>query len=128
MEGVERFQQQVELVDLIDNEDGGAITAKVKECIEKDPGAFEEDAMVIEVKEGDDDDDDGEEIRPISPETALLEARIRNIDTQVKLVGAVQRNMAGNYAGKLTNMVYGFIIGLFLIMAATPLLTAMGVL
>ena len=44
MEGVERFQQQVELVDLIDNEDGGAITAKVKECIEKDPGALEEDA------------------------------------------------------------------------------------
>ena len=32
MEGVERFQQQVELVDMIDNEDGGAITAKVKEC------------------------------------------------------------------------------------------------
>ena len=40
MDGVERFQQQVELVDMIDNEDGGAITAKVKECIEKDPGAL----------------------------------------------------------------------------------------
>ena len=36
----------------------------------------------------------------------------------------------GNFiiAGKLTNMVYGFIIGLFLIMAAMPILTAMGVL
>ena len=36
----------------------------------------------------------------------------------------------GNFivAGKLTNMVYGFIIGLFLIMAAMPLLTVMGVL
>ena len=51
MEGVERFQQQVELVDLIDNEDGGAITAKVKECIEKDPGALEEDALVISLDE-----------------------------------------------------------------------------
>ena len=40
MEGVERFQQQVELVDLIDIEDGGAITTKVKECIEKDPCAL----------------------------------------------------------------------------------------
>ena len=121
MEGVERFQQQVELVDLIDNEDGGAITAKVKECIEKDPGAFEEDAMVIEVKEGDDDDDDGEEIRPISPETALLEARIRNIDTQVKLVGAVQRNMAGNYSGKvqgiMIGLVFTLVIGFLLLMA-----------
>ena len=121
MEGVERFQQQVELVDLIDNEDGGAITAKVKECIEKDPGAFEEDAMVIEVKEGDDDEDDGEEIRPISAETALLEARIRNIDTQVKLVGAVQRNMAGNYAGKvqgiMIGLVFTLVIGFLLLMA-----------
>jgi tetrahydromethanopterin S-methyltransferase subunit B len=36
----------------------------------------------------------------------------------------------GNFviAGKLTNMVYGFIIGMFLIMAAMPLLIAMGVL
>ena len=51
MEGVERFQQQVELVDMIDNEDGGAITAKVKECIEKDPGALEEDALVISLDE-----------------------------------------------------------------------------
>ena len=51
MEGVERFQQQVELVDLIDNEDGGAITAKVKECIEKDPGALEEDALLIDLDE-----------------------------------------------------------------------------
>ena len=41
MEGVERFQQQ----------DGGAITAKVKECIEKDPGALEEDALVIDLDE-----------------------------------------------------------------------------
>ena len=51
MEGVERFQQQLELVDMIDNEDGGAITAKVKECIEKDPGAFEEDSLVINIDE-----------------------------------------------------------------------------
>ena len=36
----------------------------------------------------------------------------------------------GNFviAGKLTNMVYGFVLGMFLIMAAMPILTAMGVL
>ncbi|WP_297980784.1 tetrahydromethanopterin S-methyltransferase subunit B [uncultured Methanobrevibacter sp.] len=36
----------------------------------------------------------------------------------------------GNFvvAGKLTNMVYGFLIGVFIIIAALPLLTAMGVL
>ena len=112
MEGVERFQNQLEIVDLIDVEDGGQITAKVKECIEKDPGAFEEDAMIIEVSEGDDDEDEGEEIRPVSAETALIEARLRNIDTQVKLVGAVQRNMSGNYAGKVQGIMIGLIFTL----------------
>jgi len=36
----------------------------------------------------------------------------------------------GNFliAGKLTNMVYGFLIGLFIIIAALPLLRMMGVL
>ena len=38
MDGVERFQNQMDIVDLIDVEDAGQITAKVKECIEKDPG------------------------------------------------------------------------------------------
>ena len=51
MEGVERFQQQLEIVDLIDVEDGGQITSKVKECIEKDPGALEEKALVIDLDE-----------------------------------------------------------------------------
>ncbi len=36
----------------------------------------------------------------------------------------------GNYvmAGKLTNMVYGFLIGMFIIIAAIPLLTSWGIL
>lgn len=113
-EGIERFQNQLELINMIDVEDGAQITAKVKECIEKDPGAFEEDAMVIEVKEGDDDDDDGEAIRPVTPETALLEARIKNIDTQVKMIGAVEKNLAGNYAGKVQGIMIGLIFTLII--------------
>lgn len=124
MEGVERFQNQMEIVDLIDVEDAGQITAKVKECIEKDPGAFEEDAMVIEVSDDDDEEDDGEEVRPITAETALIEARIRNIDTQIKLIGAVQRNMAGNYAGKVQGIMMGlaFTLVLGFLFIAAPIL------
>ena len=40
------------MVDLIDVEDAAAIGAKVKECIEKDPGAIEEEAMVIVNRRG----------------------------------------------------------------------------
>ncbi|MDR2967391.1 MAG: tetrahydromethanopterin S-methyltransferase subunit A [Methanobacteriaceae archaeon] len=111
-EGIERFQTQVEIVSMIDVEDAGAIEAKVKECVEKDPGAFEEEAFVISLDESGAEEDDGEEIRPVAPETALIEARMRNIQTQVKMVGAVQRNFAGNYAGKVQGIMIGLIFTL----------------
>lgn len=106
LEGIERFQQQLEVVDLIDVEDAAAIQSKVKECVEKDPGAFEEEAMVIEIEE-DDEEDEGEELKPVAPETALIEARIRNIQTQVKMVGADQRIFAGMYSGKVQGIALG---------------------
>ncbi|ADP76876.1 tetrahydromethanopterin S-methyltransferase, subunit A [Methanothermus fervidus DSM 2088] len=46
-EALERFQKQVEIVDLIDVEDADQIKEKVKECIEKDPGAFEEEEVIL---------------------------------------------------------------------------------
>ena len=51
LEGIERFQQQLEIIDLIDTEDTGAINAKISECIEKDPGAVEGEPIVMEVDE-----------------------------------------------------------------------------
>jgi len=112
LEGIERFQNQLEIVDLIDTEDTGAIQAKINECVEKDPGAFEEEAMVISVDEDGDDDDDGEEMKVVSAETALIEARIRTINTKIDMVGGIQRNMAGNYAGKVQGIMIGLIFTL----------------
>jgi tetrahydromethanopterin S-methyltransferase subunit A len=105
-EGIERFQQQLEVVNLIDVEDAAAIQSKVKECMEKDPGAFEEEAMVIAVEEGG-DEEEGEEVRPVAPETALIEARMRNIQTQVKLIGSTNRMFAGMYNGKVQGIMIG---------------------
>ena len=114
LDGIERFQNQLEIIDLIDTEDIGAIQAKINECVEKDPGAFEEEAMIISVDDDDGDDDDGEEMKVVSAETALIEARIRNINTKIDMVGAVQRNMAGNYAGKVQGIMIGLAITLVL--------------
>lgn len=50
-EAIERFQQQMEIVSMIDVEDVAAIQSKVKDCIEKDPGAVESETMVIELEE-----------------------------------------------------------------------------
>lgn len=117
-EGIERFQQQMEIVSIIDVEDAATIQSKVKECIDKDPGAFEEEAMVIEVEEGDGEEDLGEEIPPVAPETALIEARMRNIQTQVKSIGGLNRMSAGMYAGK----VQGIMIGLAFILTIGTIL------
>ena len=106
-EGIERFQQQLEIVSIIDTEDAAAIQSKIKECIEKDPGAFEEEAMVIEVKEKGEEEEEGEAIPPVAPETALIEARMRNIQTQIKSIGGLQRIFAGMYAGKVQGIVVG---------------------
>lgn len=116
-EGIERFQQQLEIINLIDVEDAAAIQSKVKECIEKDPGAFEEEAMVIQVEEGG-EEEEGEEVKPVAPETALIEARMRNIQTQVKMIGANNRMFAGMYNGK----VQGIMIGLAFILTLGVLL------
>lgn len=118
-EGIERFQQQLEIVSIIDTEDAAAIQSKVKECIEKDPGAFEEEAMVVKVEEGGEEEEEGEAVPPVAPETALIEARMRNIQTQVKSIGGLQRLAAGMYSGK----VQGIMIGLaFTLIIGTILL------
>ena len=36
-----------------------AIQSKINECVEKDPGAFEEEAMIISVDDDDGDEDEG---------------------------------------------------------------------
>lgn len=53
-EAIERFQQQMEIVSMIDVEDAAAIQSKVKDCIEKDPGAAESETMIIKL-DGDDE-------------------------------------------------------------------------
>ena len=50
-EGIERFQQQVEIVSIIDTEDATAIQSKIKDCIAKDPGALEEDTVIFKLPE-----------------------------------------------------------------------------
>jgi len=119
-EGLERFQTQMELISMIDTEDAGQITAKIKECIEKDPGAFEEEAMIIKVEEGGAEEEEGEEVPPVAPETALIEARMRNIQTQVKSVGGLQRIFAGMYNGKVQGIMIGLaftlVLGIFILL------------
>ena len=63
--------------------------------------------MIISVDDDDGDEDEGEAMKVVSPETALIEARIRDINTKIDMVGGIQRNLAGNYAGKVQGIMIG---------------------
>jgi tetrahydromethanopterin S-methyltransferase subunit A len=108
---IKRFQEQVELIDIMDTEDLGAIKAKVQECISKDPGAFEGDAMVIEVKEeeGGSGEAEGEEA-PMTAEVALLHARMKVIQEKITGMGLQDRFAAGVYSGKVEGLMIGLIV------------------
>ncbi|GAA0127733.1 tetrahydromethanopterin S-methyltransferase subunit A [Methanococcus maripaludis] len=111
-EPVGRLQSQiVECIDLIDVEDTGKISDAIKNCISKDPGAFEEDPMVIELEGG--AAAAGEEstsIKPTSPEMALLEARMRIVSEKMNEAAMIAKFNSGYYNGKIQ----GIAIGLFL--------------
>ena len=108
---IKRFQEQVELIDIMENEDLGAIKAKVQECVSNDPGAFEGDAMVIEVSEGGDEDGgvEGEEA-PMTAEVALLHARMKVIQEKITGMGLQNRFYAGYYSGKVEGLMIGLIV------------------
>ena len=66
------------------------------------------------------EEEEGEAMKVVSAETGLIEARIRDINTKIDMVGAVQRNMAGNYAGKVQGIMIGLaftlIVGILFLM------------
>lgn len=105
-ESIERVKQQVQPVMMIDTEDMGAITAKIKELVSKDPGALDVEPMRIEIKEG-----GVEEVetgpRPMAAEAVDIMARMRLMDAAVTNNGLLNKLQAGIYAGKIEGIALG---------------------
>ncbi len=108
---ITRFQEQVEMVDIMESEDMGAIAAKIKELTARDPGAFAAEPMIIQVKEaGGAEEEVGGEVRPLSGEPALIHARMKIIEQMVTDIGYRDRFAAGVYAGKVEGLMIGLIV------------------
>jgi tetrahydromethanopterin S-methyltransferase subunit A len=106
---IARFQEQVQAVDLIDTEDMGAITAKVRELASKDPGAFDAEPMIVEIsEEGEGEEEEGGVVRPVSGEIAVLRSRMKAIEARMIDIGNLNKFHSGVHAGKIE----GFMIGL----------------
>lgn len=109
-EQIERFQKQVEFISMINNEDVNAISAKIKELIARDPGAYPEPPVVVEIKE-----EEAEEAiveAPMAAEIAALQSRIQNLQFHVKTIGNSNKFAAGVYAGKIEGIVIGLLISI----------------
>ena len=111
-EAIKRFQDQVEMVNIMESEDMGTIKAKIDELKAKDPGAFGAEPMIVEVKE--EDGAGGEEatgeVQPLSGELALIHARMKIIERMVTDIGYRNKFAAGVYSGKIEGLMIGLIV------------------
>jgi tetrahydromethanopterin S-methyltransferase subunit A len=114
-DAITRFQEQVEVVNIMESEDLGAITAKINELKGRDPGAFGADPMVIEVKEAGGAEESTGEVRPLSGELALVHARMKIIEKMVTDIGYRDKFASGVYSGKMEGLMIGLIVSFALL-------------
>jgi len=112
---IKRFQEQIEVVNIMESEDLNAIKAKINELKARDPGAFAADAIVVEVKEAGGVEEAGGEVAPISGEMAIITARLKIIEKMVTGIGYRDKFAAGVYAGKIEGLMIGLIISFALV-------------
>lgn len=120
-EAIERYQEQVETINIIDTEDIGTITSKIKECISKDPGALDVEPMVVEISEGG-EEEEAHGLRPMAAEISNVRARMRQVDANVTGIGLQNKYAAGIYAGR----VEGIVLGLTTVLVIFGMILTMG--
>ena len=89
-DAVARFQQQVQVINLLETEDMGAITSKVRELASKDPGAFDADPLVVQIAEGEGEEEEVSGVRPLGAEIALVRSRMKGIESSLVDIGNLQ--------------------------------------
>jgi len=113
---IKRFQEQIEVVNIMESEDLNTIKAKINELKARDPGAFAGDAIVVEVKEAAGGvEEAGGEVAPISGEIAIITARIKVIERMVTDIGYRDKFASGVYAGKIEGLMIGLIVSFALL-------------
>nr|WP_303716222.1 tetrahydromethanopterin S-methyltransferase subunit A [Methanoculleus marisnigri] len=110
-DAIKRFQDQVEIVNIMESEDMGTIKAKIDELKAKDPGAFGAEPMIVEVKEaGGAAEEATGEVQPLTGELALIHARMKVIERMVTDIGYRNKFAAGVYSGKIEGLMIGLIV------------------
>ncbi|WP_298666371.1 tetrahydromethanopterin S-methyltransferase subunit A [uncultured Methanofollis sp.] len=108
---IKRFQEQTEVVDIMESEDIGAIKAKIAELKGKDPGAFGEAPIVVEVKEAE-GGAAGAAVAGANPQFLEIEKRLDDIETKIEFVDAEVAQRVGRKIGRDIGILYGLVAGL----------------
>ena len=107
---IKRFQEQVEVVNIMESEDLGVIKAKINELKGKDPGAFGADAIIVEVKEA----AGGQEVGAASanPQFLEIEKRLDKIEKKIEFADAEIAQRVGRKIGRDIGILYGLVAGI----------------
>ncbi|QSZ67105.1 tetrahydromethanopterin S-methyltransferase subunit A [Methanofollis aquaemaris] len=112
---VKRFQEQTEIVDIMESEDLGEIKAKISELAGKDPGAFGAAPIIVEVKEAEGGAEGGA-VAGASPQFLEIEQRLDEIETKIEFVNAEVAQRVGRKVGRDIGILYGLVAGLIVFM------------
>ncbi|ADE37275.1 tetrahydromethanopterin S-methyltransferase subunit A [Methanohalophilus mahii] len=114
-EAVQRYQEQIECIDLIGTEDMGTISSKIKELAAKDPDAFDADPLVIEVGGEAEEEEEVGGLKPMASEISVIRGRILDIEREMARIGEFNKFHAGVHAGKFEGIMIGLAITLSLL-------------
>ena len=113
-EAIKRFQEQVEIVDIMESEDMGTIKAK-------DPGAFPAEPMIVEVKEAAGGAAEVA-VAGANPQFLEIEERLNAIEERIEFVDAEIAQRVGRKVGRDIGILYGLVAGLIVFMMLLVLL------
>ncbi|CCJ36668.1 tetrahydromethanopterin S-methyltransferase subunit A [Methanoculleus bourgensis MS2] len=120
-EAIKRFQDQVEMVNIMESEDMGTIKAKIDELKAKDPGAFPEEPMIVEVKEAGGGAAEVA-VAGVNPQFLEIEERLNAIEERIEFVDAEMAQRVGRKVGRDIGILYGLVAGLIVFMMLLMLL------
>jgi tetrahydromethanopterin S-methyltransferase subunit A len=125
-DAIKRFQEQCELINIMESEDIGAIAAKINELKGRDPGAFAADPMIVEVKEA----AGGIETAAagVNPQFLEIEKRLDKIEKQIEFADAEIAQRVGRKIGRDIGILYGLVAGLTVFVLLLVLLPKLNVL
>jgi len=125
-DAIKRFQEQCELVNIMESEDLGTIGAKINELKGRDPGAFAADPVVVEVKEA----AGGVETAAagVNPQFLEIEKRLDKIEKQIEFADAEIAQRVGRKIGRDIGILYGLVAGLTVFVLLLVLLPKLNVL